>query len=169
MANDFPLYQEADYQSIRCRECLHLIPTPAHCLHNTGEATCRTSDYLTMSSSRFLYAKTAAAQVAVASPRPNHFIASPQPFQHDAKMTALVHSSQSAPVQEYRVLWTAQKKQKLKRWHDGTRFHKAFDHGLRELIFALGFLRLHTFNNRMLLYDDGRSLVVSSCALFSAV
>ncbi|KAI5856444.1 hypothetical protein BZA05DRAFT_434020 [Tricharina praecox] len=54
--------------------------------------------------------------------------------------TQLTHSSQTAPIQEYRVMWTAQKKQKLKKWHDGT-------------------LRFHTFNNRMLLYDEARSLI----------
>ncbi|KAI5777691.1 hypothetical protein EDC01DRAFT_677723 [Geopyxis carbonaria] len=56
------------------------------------------------------------------------------------EMSHTVHSSQTAPVQEFRVLWTTQKKQKLKLWHDG-------------------FLRLHTFNNRMLLYDENRGLL----------
>ncbi|KAH8146855.1 uncharacterized protein LAJ45_09229 [Morchella importuna] len=50
------------------------------------------------------------------------------------------HSSQAAPIDEYRVLWTAQKKQKLKKWHDG-------------------FLRFHKFNKRLLVYDDARHLV----------
>ncbi|KAF8543273.1 hypothetical protein BDD12DRAFT_246554 [Trichophaea hybrida] len=52
----------------------------------------------------------------------------------------IAHSSQTAPIKEFRVMWTQQKKQKLKKWHDGT-------------------LRFHTFNNRMLLYDEGRTLI----------
>ncbi|KAI5838056.1 hypothetical protein DFP73DRAFT_565618 [Morchella snyderi] len=50
------------------------------------------------------------------------------------------HSLQAAPIDEYRILWTAQKKQKLKKWHDG-------------------FLRFHKFNKRLLVYDDARHLV----------
>ncbi|KAF3934992.1 hypothetical protein ABW20_dc0100374 [Dactylellina cionopaga] len=43
-------------------------------------------------------------------------------------------SSQSAPVDEYVVLWTADKYKKLKKWHDG-------------------YLRYHTFNKRLMVYD----------------
>ncbi|KAI5811265.1 hypothetical protein DFH27DRAFT_18132 [Peziza echinospora] len=48
--------------------------------------------------------------------------------------------SQTAPIDEFRVLWTAQKKQKLKKWQDG-------------------FLRFHTYNKRMIVYDESRGLV----------
>ncbi|EPS40157.1 hypothetical protein H072_6035 [Dactylellina haptotyla CBS 200.50] len=43
-------------------------------------------------------------------------------------------SSQSAPIDEYVVLWTADKYKKLKKWHDG-------------------YLRYHTFNKRLMVYD----------------
>ncbi|KAK6533743.1 hypothetical protein TWF694_002674 [Orbilia ellipsospora] len=43
-------------------------------------------------------------------------------------------SSQSAPIDEYIVLWTADKYKKLKKWHDG-------------------YLRYHTFNKRLMVYD----------------
>ncbi|RPB03575.1 hypothetical protein L873DRAFT_1731451 [Choiromyces venosus 120613-1] len=52
----------------------------------------------------------------------------------------MADQTKTAPVDEYRVMWTANKTQKIKKWHDG-------------------FLRYHSFNRRMLVYDDGRHLV----------
>ncbi|KAF8418945.1 hypothetical protein EV426DRAFT_298986 [Tirmania nivea] len=49
-------------------------------------------------------------------------------------------ASQTAPIDEFRILWTSQKKQKLKKWQDG-------------------FLRFHTYNKRMIVYDETRTLV----------
>ncbi|EWC43756.1 hypothetical protein DRE_07374 [Drechslerella stenobrocha 248] len=43
-------------------------------------------------------------------------------------------SSQSAPIDEFVILWTADKHKKLKKWHDG-------------------YLRYHTFNKRLMVYD----------------
>ncbi|KAK6505826.1 hypothetical protein TWF481_007717 [Arthrobotrys musiformis] len=43
-------------------------------------------------------------------------------------------TSHSAPIDEYIVLWTADKYKKLKKWHDG-------------------YLRYHTFNKRLMVYD----------------
>ncbi|CUS10585.1 unnamed protein product [Tuber aestivum] len=52
----------------------------------------------------------------------------------------MADQTKTAPVDEYRVMWTPNKTQKIKKWHDG-------------------FLRYHSFNRRMLVYDDGRHLV----------
>ncbi|CAZ81181.1 unnamed protein product [Tuber melanosporum] len=52
----------------------------------------------------------------------------------------MADQTKTAPVDEYRVMWTTNKTQKIKKWHDG-------------------FLRYHSFNRRMLVYDDGRHLV----------
>ncbi|RPA74574.1 hypothetical protein BJ508DRAFT_418532 [Ascobolus immersus RN42] len=54
----------------------------------------------------------------------------------------MLPASQNGAVEEYSVLWTAQKHQKTKRWQDGL-------------------ARLHLFNSRLLLYDSTRSLVAS--------
>ncbi|KAJ6257469.1 hypothetical protein Dda_7254 [Drechslerella dactyloides] len=43
-------------------------------------------------------------------------------------------TSQSAPIDEFVILWTADKHKKLKKWHDG-------------------YLRYHTFNRRLMVYD----------------
>lgn len=56
-------------------------------------------------------------------------------------MTAL-HSQQSI-VLEFTCLYTLNKRQKLKSWQDGT-------------------LRFHKFNNRAMLYDDHRRLIVAA-------
>jgi len=50
-------------------------------------------------------------------------------------------SRTQSTVVEFSCLWTLQKTQKLKNWHDGT-------------------LRFHEFNRRALVYDDQRRLVV---------
>lgn len=49
----------------------------------------------------------------------------------------------TAPVLEYRVLWTHHKTQKIKSYNDG-------------------FLKFHVFNKRAMLYDDSRRLVDST-------
>ncbi|KAF8443416.1 hypothetical protein BGX38DRAFT_755632 [Terfezia claveryi] len=56
-------------------------------------------------------------------------------------MADQVPASQTAPIDEFRILWTSQKKQKLKKWQDGL-------------------LRFHTYNKRMIVYDETRALVV---------
>ncbi|RVD84740.1 uncharacterized protein DFL_006466 [Arthrobotrys flagrans] len=48
--------------------------------------------------------------------------------------TSIPLTSHSAPIDEYIVLWTADKYKKLKKWHDG-------------------YLRYHTFNKRLMVYD----------------
>lgn len=49
-------------------------------------------------------------------------------------------SQNTAPVLEFRCLWTADLKRKAKRWQDG-------------------YLRWHTFNNRIMVYDDQRNYI----------
>ncbi|KAK6335775.1 hypothetical protein TWF730_003152 [Orbilia blumenaviensis] len=48
--------------------------------------------------------------------------------------TSIPLTSHSAPIDEYIVLWTADKHKKLKKWHDG-------------------YMRYHTFNKRLMVYD----------------
>ncbi|RPB24114.1 hypothetical protein L211DRAFT_207311 [Terfezia boudieri ATCC MYA-4762] len=60
-------------------------------------------------------------------------------------MADQVPASQTAPIDEFRILWTSQKKQKLKKWQDVSR--------------STGLLRFHTYNKRMIVYDETRALV----------
>src|SRR5579862_3277251 len=46
----------------------------------------------------------------------------------------------TAPVREFKCLYTHDKRQKKKRWHDG-------------------WLRFHTFNKRVMVYDDTRNFI----------
>ncbi|KAF8476001.1 hypothetical protein BDZ91DRAFT_202051 [Kalaharituber pfeilii] len=55
-------------------------------------------------------------------------------------MAAQLPASQTSPIDEFRVFWTSQKKQKLKKWQDGL-------------------LRFHTYNKKMIVYDETRTLV----------
>ncbi|KAH7558588.1 hypothetical protein BM1_04725 [Bipolaris maydis] len=65
----------------------------------------------------------------------------PLPNTHHASAVAAIHASQStAPVAEFRCLFTHDVRRKQKRWHDG-------------------FLKFHTFNNRVMVYDQARNFL----------
>jgi hypothetical protein len=67
------------------------------------------------------------------------------------------------PWLTYRVL--QQKRQKLKKWHDGKpHLPRSMPAIGTSSLRTAGTLRFHTFNNRMLLYDEARSLIVCAAS-----
>jgi hypothetical protein len=60
--------------------------------------------------------------------------------QHAAAIAAIAASQHSAPVAEFRCLFTHDVRRKQKRWQDG-------------------FLKFHSFNNRVMVYDQARNFL----------
>lgn len=61
-------------------------------------------------------------------------------FPNVCAMTAVPASQNTAPVAEFRCLYTHDLRRKQKRWHDG-------------------YLKFHSFNNRVMVYDQSRNFL----------
>ena len=64
----------------------------------------------------------------------------PRSTQYASTIAAITASQNSAPVAEFRCLYTQDVKRKQKRWQDG-------------------YLKFHTFNSRVMVYDQARNFL----------